>query len=287
MIFNMEVEDLVNKYLRRYRYLIDIKPNEKDKYPPWAIRKYIEMSGALIHPDLQRELFILSLCSHDSIWIARNLLQSYFAWSYKLTTESSFSIVMYLSGEDFSVLSPFSQLDGITYSAGSTDGPAGDPRAYDINAISDTARDEANLGKDPVTIRLGHSAHKTDLIWFVKKYWHEIENQIDRPDADRKQIRHREATIRNIREYSMRISKVDPEERMSDHEARDGYAPDYDTLNSAYKESMPNAKRNPYGPFSLIFEQIKGMSDFQLRKSKYHLRVDNSSEAPFLYLEHM
>lgn len=283
----MEYSELVQKYLSQYDFLMDISKRDKDKYPPWAIRKYIEMSNSLLHPDLSRELNILSLCTFDSVYLNRKILQSYFSWSYKLTTETSYSLVMYFAGEDFAILSPFSQLDGITYRIHNTDGPKSDHLAYDLEAISSSFREDIESESEPITIRVGKSTHKRDLIWFIKKYWQEIEPLIERPEIDSKQIRPRDESLRNIREYTMRKNKVPNKERVHTHKALGDPFPDYDVLNTAYKQTKPNAKKNSYDLFSIVFEQLSQSVTHHLGINSYILCLDDSSESPLLYLEHV
>lgn len=282
----MEYDELVTKFTSRYDFLNDIPKKDKDRYPPWAIRKYIEMSGALLHPDLSAELRVLSACTYESVYVNRNVLQSYFAWSYNLTTETSYSIVMYFSGEDFSILSPFSQLDGITFHKADLEGPTSNPEEFDIDAISETTRKDINRNNEPVLLRIGKSAHKSDLAWFVKKYWKDIEPLIERPEADSKQIRPRGEAERNIKEYAMRRKKISTDERIGAHKISGRPLPDYDTFNAGYKQIKPRAKKNTYDLFSIIHEQLSQSLTHHHGTNTYILCLDDSGETPYLYLEH-
>ena len=51
---------------------------------------------------------------------------------------------MYFAGEDFSILSPFSQIDGITYNAVDTNGPESNAEVFDIDAISESFRSDVH-----------------------------------------------------------------------------------------------------------------------------------------------
>lgn len=282
----MEYPELVEKYTLRYSFLADVPKKDKNKYPPWATRKYIEMSSCLLHPDLSKELQILSYCTPDSVFLNRHILQSYFAWSYKLTTETSHSLVMYFAGEDFAILSPFSQLDGVTFHSENLDGPASDPDTYDLNAVSEMLREDIQSAYEPVTLRIGKGVHKKDVIWFINEYWKDIESQIERPEIDGKQIRPRDETMRNILEYNMRKNKVSNKERIHTHKVNGDPFPDYDVLNGAYKQTKPNAKKNNYDLFSIVFEQLSQSLTHHLGINTYVLNLDDSGEAPYLYLEH-
>jgi hypothetical protein len=282
----MDIQEFIHKFLSRYSFLLEVEEKQKNIYPPWATRKYIELSNALIHPDLQKELFILSLCDPESIWKIRFVIQSYFAWSYKLTTESSYSLVMYFAGEDFAILSPFSQIDGIIYYDLETEGPISEIDTYDLDAISERLRENIDLRSSFVNIKVGSSAQKTDLIWFIKRYWSDIEKLLDRPELDSKQIRQRDEAKRNILEYNLRRSKVSTTERKHVHKLNNnGIELDYDVLNTAYKQAKPVAKSSQYDFFSIASKQIEGLPQIFLKQQTYEAFIDDSDGRPFLILK--
>lgn len=282
----MEYEELLRKYTSEFDFLADIPRKDKNKYPPWAIRKYIEMSNALLHPDLSKELRILSYCTIDSVFLARKLLQSYFSWSYNLTTETSYSLVMFFAGEDFSILSPFSQIDGISFQADRFDGPTSNPEVLDNDAISDVFRSEIESEYKSVNIRLGNSVHKSDIVWFIKKYWKDIEPLMNRLEIDNQQIRPRNEARRNITEYAMRNRKISTIERNGAHRTSGRPVPDYDTLNAGYKQVKPNAKKNASDLFSIVHEQLSHSLTHHLGNNTYVLCIDEIGQTPYLYLEH-
>ena len=282
----MEYGNIVEKFISEYGFLSNIPKRDMDKYPPWAIRKYIEMSGSLLHPELSEELRILSYCTSESVYLNRKILQSYFAWSYSLTSETSYSLVMYFAGEDFSILSPFSQIDGITYNAVDTNGPESNAEVFDIDAISESFRSDVQSEDKYVNLRIGSSAHKSDLIWFVKKYWKDIEPLFEHPDIDSRQIRPRPEAVRNIKEYAMRRQKVPMKIRKLAHSEFIEHQPYYVNLNGGYKQVKPNAKKNNYDLFSIVREQLSQSLTHHLGINTYSLCLDDSGDAPYFYLEH-
>lgn len=272
----MNVNDLRSKITSEYDNAL--KQGEKN-VPPWAKRKYIILLDVLNHPDLAEELSLLLLCTSDSIYLLRKVLIEYFVRSYDITTEVSESLVSYLSGGSYDDLSPFNQVDGVSYFNDDKNvvGPASPAETSDNESFFLGDGDEEQ-SPSYVNIRVGRSANKQDVLWFVEKYWPEMEKLLDQSQADKKQVRPRNMSKRDNIVYKLTQKGYKPkdiEAKMQDFEG---------VLDYATQAVIIKKKRPKYSLFDRALRQIAGIPEAQLKYAGYQLHLNEKGEQPYLEL---
>jgi hypothetical protein len=151
-------------------YSARLKKYKGYKDPPWADRKNQEIVRSLAHPQIQRDLGILSVCTRESILENQQVLTEYLVKNYDLSFDMAESWVLLMATGDIRAILPRTQIDGVRFfnDLTKTAGPKDDKSAAYKNLQADVKR-----GDPHINIRIGRSATKQDVKWLLDHYWDE------------------------------------------------------------------------------------------------------------------
>jgi hypothetical protein len=172
--------------------------------PPWQLRKTRDIARALNNPDVSRDLGVLYYCTGESIFEYHKLLIEYLKKNYGLSLEVSESLILACAQKDGDPLVAFKQMDGVRYF--NTDlkivGPNDNLKFSYKNLLRDI-----KSGDPHVNIRIGRSATKQDVLWFIDKYWDSDIEPISNPyKKDASAEREKPTMLRDATIYSLRQS---------------------------------------------------------------------------------
>lgn len=189
---------------QKFRHAFDelyearLKRHKSGTLPPWAVRKSQDIARSLAHPDIYRDLVILMCCTHESVLANHTLLIKYFISTYGMSDEMAESWVLYFATGDVEAIVATKQLDGVRYFNDDLQiaGPASDEKEAYARLLR--VRDEQ---APHVNIRIGASATRSDVKWFIDKYWEsDIEPHLSKVEV--KQTRNKKL-LRNSTIYAL------------------------------------------------------------------------------------
>lgn len=184
---------------------------ESSRQPTWAKRKNEEIIRSLSHPEFVAMLGILNRCTPESIMENQLLLEEYFIRTFDVSLELAESWVLYFATQDIRAIMPTNQIDGVRFFNDDKKiaGPSDNQDASYVNLVADIDR------KDPhMNIRIGRSATKQDVLWFIDHYWEtEIEPRITPkfakpPSQRRKRQLLRNSTIYTMHKHGMKVRDI-------------------------------------------------------------------------------
>lgn len=166
--------------------------------PPWAKRKTQDIARSLAHPDIYRDLMILMCCTNESVMKIHTLLIDYFVKTYGMSDEMAESWVLFFATGNEEAIVSTKQIDGVRYYNDDLKiaGPSNDGSESYLRIVEDRSR------KDPhINIRIGRSATRTDIEWFISEYWEKsIEPNLAK--SNNKQTRNKKL-LRNSTIYAL------------------------------------------------------------------------------------
>jgi hypothetical protein len=149
-------------------YEARLKRYKSGNQPPWAKRKAQDIARSLAHPDIYRNLVILACCTNTSVIAIHALLIDYFIKTYGMSDEMAESWVLFFAtGSEDAIIST-KQIDGVRFYNDDLKiaGPSNNESESYLRIMEDRSR------KDPhINIRIGRSATRTDIEWFISEYW--------------------------------------------------------------------------------------------------------------------
>lgn len=228
------------------------------KKPPWQLRKVRDIVQALAHPDISRDQSILWLCGQESILKHQQLLVEYYQ-SYGLSLEITESLILFCATWDIDFLIASKQIDGVRFynSDSKIAGPSSDPAATYENIQCDIKRHDPHMN-----IRIGRSATKEDVIWFINKYWESDIEPISNPYVkDAPKIRGKPKTLRDLTIYALR------RDDWKYQEIQDFINEKYDELvEQPYLRKVYERTKPKYSLFDWAAEQLPNLFDGKLVK---------------------
>jgi uncharacterized protein YaeQ len=263
--FGKLFDKLYAERLNRYKY---------NTASPWAKRKTRDNIRALANPDILSDFGILNTCSHESVMAIHDILIEYFKRTYGMSNELSSSWMLHFATGQMSVILASGQMDGVRYFNEDQEiaGPSDNENRSYKNLLNDIKL------KDPhINLRIGYSATKDDVHWFIDKYWDDIiAPQIDiGPPANARARK----MLRNSRVYSLHKEGMKPKAIQQYIDEEYGDFIELSTISNTIKDFKPprnwfDGCHKAYEGLDLLKQEHKFLDIYFSKTPKPHFFVE-------------